>query len=236
VAGVDRAWAQGSGNGTASPESKGSNRDEEIGDFDRLVKQANRLVEQKKISEAIARWEDIVRLSEKIYGSNHIQTATSLNNLAFLYSSEGLYGNAEPLYVHALAIRLKALDSVHSQTTNLNDLVELLNNLASLYIVQGLYGKAEPVCIDAVAFARKALGPEHPKTLASLNNLATLYYSQGLYGKAEPLYVQAIAIAEKTLGLDHPDTAISLNSLATLYSKQGFYSKAEPLFNQALGI
>ncbi len=50
---MDGAWAQGSGGGTASPESKGSNREREIKDFERLIEQANRLVEKEKIRSSL---------------------------------------------------------------------------------------------------------------------------------------------------------------------------------------
>ena len=63
--------------------------------------------------------------------------AMSLNNLAFLYESQGLYGKAEPLYQRALAIDEKLLGADHPNTAT------SLNNLASLYAFQGLYDKAE---------------------------------------------------------------------------------------------
>ena len=37
-------------------------------------------------------------------GDRHPDTATSLNNLAALYESQGRYGEAEPLYLQALEI------------------------------------------------------------------------------------------------------------------------------------
>lgn len=103
VAGVDGAWAQGSG-GTASPESKGSNREREIKDFERLIEQANRLVEKEKIQEAIASYEAVVQVAEKIYGLDHPITATSINNFGYLLSRQGLYGKAQQMLAQALAI------------------------------------------------------------------------------------------------------------------------------------
>jgi tetratricopeptide (TPR) repeat protein len=116
VAGVDGAWAQGTGNGSASPESKGSNREQEVQKFERLVEQANKLEEQEKLQEASAAWENIVRLSEKIYGGDHPDTATSLNTLGLLYFDQAHYQKAEPLYTRALAIRRKILGQDHPDT------------------------------------------------------------------------------------------------------------------------
>jgi len=67
--------------------------------------------------------------------SDHPDTATGLNNLALLYKSQGRYGEAEPLYRRALAIREKASGPDHP------DIAQSLNNLALLYRGQGRYGR-----------------------------------------------------------------------------------------------
>ena len=63
--------------------------------------------------------------------------ATSLNNLAGLYHTQGNYGQSELLYKRALATREKGLGPDHP------DVVTTLNNLALLYRAQGHYGQAE---------------------------------------------------------------------------------------------
>jgi tetratricopeptide (TPR) repeat protein len=76
---------------------------------------------------------------EKALGSEHPDTAQSLNNLASLYDDQGKYDEAEPLYKQALAIREKALSSEHPDTAS------SMNNLAWLYDDQGKYDEAEPL-------------------------------------------------------------------------------------------
>ncbi len=46
-------------------------------------------------------------------GPDHPDTATTLNNLALLYSDQGKYAQAEPLYQRALAIYEQAFDPDH---------------------------------------------------------------------------------------------------------------------------
>jgi len=53
--------------------------------------------------------------------------ATSLNNLAALYKTQGDYAKAEPLYKRALAIFEKALGPNHP------DVAQSLGNMATLY-------------------------------------------------------------------------------------------------------
>jgi hypothetical protein len=52
-------------------------------------------------------------MRKKALGSEHPDVATSLNNLAVLYKTQGQYAMAEPLYVRALAMREKALGPEH---------------------------------------------------------------------------------------------------------------------------
>ena len=52
--------------------------------------------------------------------------ATSLNNLANLYYSQGKYAEAEPLYQRSLAIVEKALGSDHPNTVKVRENYALL--------------------------------------------------------------------------------------------------------------
>jgi tetratricopeptide (TPR) repeat protein len=46
-------------------------------------------------------------------GPAHLDTASSLNNLAWLYQQQGKYAEAQPLYQRALAIREQQLGPDH---------------------------------------------------------------------------------------------------------------------------
>jgi tetratricopeptide (TPR) repeat protein len=159
-----------------------------------------------------------------------VDFATSLNNLAVLYQSQGCYSEAEPLLVQALEMRKRLLGNEHP------DVATSLNNLAELYRSQCRYSEAEALYGQALEMWKQLLGNEHPDVATSLNNLAVLYDSQGRYSEAEPLLVQALEMRKRLLGNEHPDVAASLNNLAFLYNSQGRYSEAEPLYVQAVSI
>ncbi|MBD2346757.1 tetratricopeptide repeat protein [Anabaena subtropica] len=156
--------------------------------------------------------------------------ATSLNNLAGLYYSQGSYDQAEPLFLQALELSKRLLGDNHPSVAT------SLNNLASLYNSQGRYDQAEPLFLQALELSKRLLGDNHPDIATSLNNLASLYKSQGRYDQAEPLFLQALELSKRLLGDNHPDIATSLNNLASLYESQGRYDEAEPLFLQALDL
>lgn len=181
--------------------------------------------------QAIPLQEQVLTWQKRRLGPNCAEVATSLNNLAELYRTQGQYEKALPLYQEALAIQQQVLGPHHPDTAT------GLNNLALLYQAQGKYAQALPLCQEALAIRKQILGPHHPNTVKSLNNLASLYWRQGEYVQALPLYQEALAIQKQVLGLlHHPDTAQILNNLASLYNYQGEYAHALPLHQEALAI
>ena len=173
---------------------------------------------------------EALRLGEPVFGSDHRNTATLLNNIAALYDDLGRYADAEPLYERSLAIFERALGPEHP------DVATGLNNVARLYHAQGRYAEAVLLYQRSLAIMKKALGPEHPDVAVSLNNTAELYRTQGRYAEAEPLYQLALAIREKALGLEHPSVGESLNNLAALYQAQGRYAEAELLYQRTMAV
>ncbi|MEW6493601.1 MAG: tetratricopeptide repeat protein [Cyanobacteriota bacterium] len=152
------------------------------------------------------------------------------DDLANLYSEQGKYEQAEPLYVQILELRRRILSETHPYVAT------SLNNLACCYSDQEKYGEAEQIYIQALELNKQLLGETHPDVAICLNNLAFLYSSQGKYEQAESLYIQALELSKRLLGETHPDVAICLNNLALLYSSQGRYDQAEQLYVQAWEI
>ena len=171
-----------------------------------------------------------LQMTEKRYGVDHPDTATSLNNLAELYRAMGRYPEAEALYVRSLSICEQKLGVDHPNTAR------SLNNLALLYYAMGRYPEAEPLYVRSLSICEQQLGADPPHTATSLNNLAELYRAMGRYPEAEPLYVRSLSIYERQLGADHPSTALGLNNLALLYHVMGRYPEAEPLYVRSLSI
>ena len=191
---------------------------------------ANILYSLAEFETAVPIYRYALEIRESSLGPDHPDTATSLNNLAVLYSAQGRDAEAEPLHLRALEIRESSLGPDHPDTA------ASLNNLAILYSAQGRDEEAEPLHLRALEIRESSLGPDHPDTAASLNNLAVLYSAQGRDAEVEPLLRRALEIRESSLGPDHPDTAASLNNLAVLFSAQGRDAEAEPLYLRALEI
>ena len=195
-----------------------------------LDKRVTRLLGEGRWREALRPAERSLALRESALGAMDPAVAMSLNNLAGVYSAEGVSAKAEPLLVRALAIREQTFGPMQL------DVALTLDDLGEVYRVQGAYSKAEPLLIRALDIRERMSGPMSPAVATSLNNLAALYHTKGDYGKAEPLYLRSLNIREKVLGPMHRDLAVILNDLGVFYKQQGAYDKAERLYIRALSM
>ncbi len=171
-----------------------------------------------------------LKIREQQLGSEHLDVANSLNNLAELLRSQGKYAEAEPLFRRSLKIGEQQLGPEHP------DVAAGLNNLAVSLKSQGKSAEAEPLYRRSLKIFEQQLGPEHLDVANSLSNLAELLRSQGKYSEAEPLCRRSLKIREQQLGSEHPDVALSLNNLAALLESQGNSAEAEPLCRRSLKI
>ena len=78
--------------------------------------QVERLLHEGKYAEAEPLALQAFKVSLKKNGPDHASTATSLNNLAYLYNTQGKYDLAEPLYKRAIAILDSAFGERHPNT------------------------------------------------------------------------------------------------------------------------
>jgi len=169
-------------------------------------------------------------ISEKVFGSEHLETAHCLNKLAELYHMQFELKEAKRYWERALMICESTVGTEHPDTA------EILDNLGALHCVQANYTQAEDLYMRALDIREKQLGPDHKDTGQTLGNLGVLYHTQGKLEEAEILYSRAYVIAEQTYGSEHPVTADRLACLATLDHSRGKFQQAELLLKRALAI
>ncbi|MCP3879631.1 MAG: ATP-binding protein, partial [Sulfitobacter sp.] len=102
---------------------------------------------------------------ERRLGSDHPNTLTSRNNLAYAYESAGRVNDAITLHEQVLADRERILGSDHPDTLSSR------NNLANAYESAGRVNDAITLHEQVLADRERILGSDHPNTLASRNNL-----------------------------------------------------------------
>lgn len=162
-------------------------------------------------------------------GEASLAFADAADLLASIYNDRGAYGEAEPLFRHALAIRELHADS------DPGALGSALNSLARALQSQGSYEESEALYKRAVALEPK-LGTNATSLPVWLNNLAALYVDLGRYADAEPLYKRSIALREASDGTENAALAAMLSNVAVLYEKQGRFAEAEQYHARALAI
>ena len=167
---------------------------------------------------------------KSLYGENHPNYATSLNNLSGLYFKLGDTNNAIEVTTKAMNIYKQVLGENHPYYAT------ALGNLAKYYAGLRDYSKAVEIGIKAMNIQKQTLGENHPDYAATLYSLANYYNDLGNYSKAVEIGTQAMNIRKKTLGENHPDYANSLSNLAQYYSNLGEYGKAIEIGTQAMNI
>jgi CHAT domain-containing protein len=210
--------------------SGGSALADGISEWEYLRDEHQRLHQKMLYEKALVVGQKALVLIERIVGSEHPDTAESLNALGHTYRELAQHDKALPLGLRALKIREKVLGSDHPKTA------QSINNLADIYSNLAQYDKALELQLRAFGIREKVLGSDHPDTAQSLNNLAVTYFNLAQYDKALAFQFRSLAVSEKVLGKDHPDTAFSLNNLAYIYGVLGQYEKALPRHIRALEI
>lgn len=172
----------------------------------------------------------IVRMNCVLFGSEHLETAESMNNLAILLYSMDDYSPARVLFKRTLTVRKKILGMEHPLTA------ASFNNLAFLYYSLKKYNKAHLLFKKSLVIRQKVLGREHPATISSLSNLGLLLRALKDYFGARPLLSKAWTVRQKILGPEHDDTIFSLACLAKCLHDLGEYTEAMLLQKKALTL
>jgi tetratricopeptide (TPR) repeat protein len=175
-------------------------------------------------------FQQALAIDKQVYGLEHPEVATDLNNLACLYWSQGKYEETEPLFQSALEIRRQQLGHEDPDTA------EAFNNLACLYQTRGKYKESESFFQQALVIYKQIYGPGDPAVGTVQSNLAEVYRRLGRYEEADSLLGGSLSIHKELSGPEHLDTAHILHKQAVLYCDRGRYEEAKKLFECTRGI
>jgi tetratricopeptide (TPR) repeat protein len=139
------------------------------------------LAERARYQEAEPLLEKALQMSEREYGSEHLDVARDAATLGWFYRIQGQYSQAEPLLKRALAIREQQLGPQHPNTAL------SVWWLAALSEQQQQYEKATSLYQRALSINERALGPQHPTTQSIRANYARLLRTIGHDAEAAAL-------------------------------------------------
>jgi tetratricopeptide (TPR) repeat protein len=168
-------------------------------------------------------------IREIALGTNHLDVAASLNDLAWLLGESHAI-EAESLFRRSLVINQQKLGLGHPFVAT------SLQNLGWLLAQTNRYADAEPLYREALIIREKCLGREDHRVASSLHSLGRLLAETYRPAEAEPLYRRALAIREKCFGLEDYRVASSLHRLARLLGETNRSGEAEMAFERSLII
>ena len=180
-------------------------------------------------SEAINMYEHILDARTKMQGSDHHDTLTTRQKLAYAYYYQGdEYDKA-----------IKLLEHVHSTRQQLrgDDDVDTLmagSYLALVYHADGRLQEAMSLYEQVIADRTRVIGADHEHTLVTRNNLAYAYSLQGLLPKAIDQYEQVLSARTRTLGALDRQTLMTRSDLALAYALNGELAEAVGRYESVL--
>lgn len=174
--------------------------------------------------------EEAFEYSKSYFGENHLETAKTLNNLAWIYDLLQQYDEAERLYLQVIALKI----AVGGETAV--ELVPTLENLKSLYLHLQEYRKAEKVLHKLMYIVKSKIKPWFLREAVYLCELAEIYEKMAKPAVAEGYYQQSTAFIESTMPLDHPNLGRVFARLADFYVRQGKHQRAKFYYFRAYRI
>jgi CHAT domain-containing protein/regulator of replication initiation timing len=192
----------------------------------------NRATIQSKLGhndKAIDMLQSTLRDTEKKYGSDHIQMATFLKNMAGSLMDAHRYHEADSFFQRAGAIILAKQGSEHP------DYASFLNSRGVFYGQTDQFELEENSIIVAMQIAEKKLGKSHPNYLLYKGNYANHLVLMGRTKVADSLY-QELLVAYEQYASGTIFHASILENYATLLRSTGQYDRAIQAAEKAFGI
>lgn len=223
---------------------------------DRLYKEADQFVRQRKSTEALTKLDQVLKLEREVYGPTHEKVIRRTEDIAILAEYFNDWERAKRALEEVLKIQSKQLGEAHWKTQDaqraIRDLAQRksltaqerqqlrMANTMNHHVLQlnraGRYKQALALAHRVVNIRRQLLGEKHPTTISGMNNLAMLLDSQGEPKKALALLKKVLKLHEEVYGKQHPHYAETLNNLASLYSANGDFGTALSVHQAALTL
>ena len=169
-------------------------------------------------------------IRERVLGSEHPLTLSTLDNLAHATLELGRLDEAERLSRRVLAARERSCGLEHPDTAI------ALTAVGEVLTKKGEFEAAEPLLRRALAVQQKHLPEGSPDTGVSMWHLAEMLRGLQRVDEAEPLARRALEVWEASFGPEHEWTAWGLISIAEIRLRQGAPVEAATLADRAVQI
>lgn len=166
----------------------------------------------------------------KLYGSEHPQTALSINSLARVLRDDGRLDEALQRINEALRIDTRTAGG--SSLAAAGDLAVL----ASIQFERSELTEAEHAARSAVNIFDEKVGGSDPWVPYLLDLIARIHQWRSNYTKAAEVYQRVQQIDLKLYGKDHPIYAVRLHNYAIVLAAQGKLPEAKKIYDDVIAI
>jgi CHAT domain-containing protein/Tfp pilus assembly protein PilF len=252
LVGVVVSLSASSAVGSSPPPELSRQQQEQLKERAHYAREVNRLLGEKKLTEAIATAEKVLAIERQLFGDVHPNVVEDLGWLADIHLQRRDFAAARRAFEEILAIRVKLHGEKDWRVTDARTALADVDMLAKLDAAQwrqllqahdltiqvkqlerqGKYQAALPLAEKALRIHRSIYGEQHRFYADALGWVALLHDHLGAPARAEPLFRNALEIHRQALGELHPSYADSLNNLAEVTASRGDYVQAKRLFEQ----
>ena len=177
---------------------------------------------------AIAYWNEVVTISDRILGPSHRDTLVAGERLAEAYLSAGRAAEAVPWFRWVLAKRMRAAGSDPAAVSA----AQL--KLGQALVAAKQFSDAITVLDGAVRDLERTRGAEDSGTLRARDELAAAYRAGEQASHAMRLYQRTLADRERIWGPQHPETIATREKLADAAIADGRVKEAIRQYKRAL--
>jgi serine/threonine protein kinase/tetratricopeptide (TPR) repeat protein len=168
-------------------------------------------------------------LRKKAFGTESLEVAETLHNLALLDFDRNKYPDAETRFREALALR-------RARGAAPGEIAATLEQLGSTLSETGRHQDAEPLLHEALALRRES-GRDTPETMAAMDALALALHRKGDFKQAEALFRDAVERGRRLPDSVTPAKVSSALNLARLVHRYDRDARAaEPIYQEALSL
>ena len=184
---------------------------------------------QGQYQEATAFFDKALEDYDAIYGPEHSETATLLNNYAGFLNFQGRYGEAEEALMRALAIQEKRLPD-HPF------LAPTLMALSKACLQQGKHLAAVEHANRALQIAKDTVGEQHRIFATASTNLGKDLDATGDPTQAEYHYQRSLQCFRDMGTPDHPEAAMAQNLICRLMLADGREAEARDILAELIHV
>ena len=188
------------------------------------------LYAQGKFPEALAHFQNSLRITKKTLGENHVGVSIICNYIGSVLHAQGKFPEALVHHQNALRITKEKLGENHAKVAI------TYSKIGSVLHAQGKFSEALAHHRNALRITKETLGENHVDMSTVYSEIGLSLLWQGNFSEALAHHQNALRITKEKLGENHVKVAAIYNNIGSVLHAQENFSEALAHFQNALRI